>query len=348
MHGQRLNGVRGLILLIAAAALVPAPSAAAQDAGWQLAPDVTCLWRPCATFTPTSSREVLEQGWWAPLAIKEPGLLVFPPGYSTLKRPSTQQVLTIGPGSILYSGRSDFRAIQPLYVRYEHPGTDAAPLEITLPTVILGTEGTVFRIEPDGPTRLTVTVEKGNILYRWIDSSLRPGEPLPEGQALNTSSIEPRSFTIEQGTTRGIRPGYRSVPTSKGLPRHWPELKAQLEAELATGRPALTPEQLTLVASDFLPTWPPSEQLAAAKLIALSQSESPLAGRVIFQLWLQARQAGPGSEQARELEALLQSRFAETAWPAALEGILALDAQRAQDEGAQDEGTQDGTEGEDP
>lgn len=301
----------------------------AQEGGWRIAADMTCLWRSCATFQPNDGTPELIQSWRSPLSLTQPGRLHFPAGYTRLERPSTQQVLIVGPGNVLYQGGSAFHALQGLYLKYEHAAQAPAPLEILLPTLILGTEGTRFELESESSRQLRIAVEDGRVLLGWIDAPLATRIPLEPGQVLTASSLEPRSFSISQGGTRGVPTGSRGL-SSRGLTQALTRVEAQFEQALETGRLQLNDDDLTLLGAEILPRWAPERRLLAANALALGRPDDPVAGRVVFQLWVQARELNPEGEDTEALAQRLNDAFAQTAWPAAVEGMLVLEASRSQ------------------
>lgn len=328
---QRLGSVPALLAAAIAWVMagwlsLTASTALAVGLDWQVNPDLTCLWRTCATFQPADGSPMRVQSWNERLLLDRPGRLSFPAGRTWLERPATQQVLEVGPGALLYRGSSSFYALQPLYMKYEHVGSQATPLQVLLPTLILGTEGTLFRVVPEGVGELSIEVTEGRVLYQWIDAPLTPYEVLNAGLMLSTSSLVPRQSALSTGTSKGVTVGARMPLSARALRVARQQAEEALAREQSTGRRHLRDEELVLLGSEVLTRWTADQQRVAAETLAAVHPDDPVAGRVVYQLWLQAHLTDPKSALAGVLEALLLRAFAQTAWPAAIEGILQREA----------------------
>lgn len=298
------------------------------DAGWQL-PRRLCWTSECASFSPSDGTPAQTQSWRSSTRLDRPGLLTLPPGLTRIERPATGQVILAGPGLLLYQGRSSFSALQPLELQYTHEDQSPASLEILLPTLILGTEGTRFRILPIDAAQVQIGVEQGTIWYQQSDRPQVPRKALPQGQYLVASSLvtgRERRSAIPSNGLRQTRMGRRGIQASP-LPLTLQALARQLEQEALHRTSPLSDDQLTVLASAVLPHWSDEERRQVAELLALRRPEDQAAGRVILQLWLQSSLEAPDGQAAQALEALLREHFAHTSWPGVLEGyryVLAI------------------------
>lgn len=312
----------GMVLL--GTALAPAPArgepstTSGMDRGWKLSPKL-CFGTSCATFTPSDGSSPRTQGWLSEVRLDRPGIVQLPPGTTRIERPSTGQVIQVGPGLLLYQGGSRFSALQPLEMQYLHETQGPGPLEILLPTLILGTEGTRFCIVPVGAAHVQVGVEQGAVWYRRSDQPQTSATALKQGQRLHASSLTPellqRSLIPPEGMpkARRVTRGLQALPDTPG------KLLAALEQD-TPGLSSLSDAELVAVAESKLPFWSASERLEVARGLARYRPQNHTAGRVLLQLWAQCMLEPGASDAAQALETLLKDAFSETAWPAILAG----------------------------
>lgn len=305
--------------------LAQTASAEPPQASWLIPAQLRCLVVACATFYPADGSLPQPQSWNSAVELDRPGRLVVASSGTVLEHPLTAQQLELGPGTLLYLGGARFQPLSGMSVRYVHPPTSKAPLEILLPTFILGTEGTQFDLLPLSTQEVAVVQHEGRVLWRRLDTPLAPSNTLEAGYTLTLSTLSPTQLSLEPQLTRGLR----SVRSSSHLPTP-DELLRILEEERLSARLLLDDETLDQLSAETLPTLTLEQRQAVATLLSTTRPDQPLAGRVLFQLWLQARLIPSEAAAAHTFREQLEQTFASTPWPAQLAGMLIHEAMLSQ------------------
>ncbi|MFM7201263.1 MAG: hypothetical protein ACKO6N_10775 [Myxococcota bacterium] len=292
---------------------------------WLIPAQLKCLFVTCALFYPADGSLPQPQSWNSAVELNRPGRLVVESSGTLLEHPLTAQQLELGPGTLLYLGGARFQPLSGMSLRYVHVPTSRAPLEILLPTFILGTEGTQFDLLTLSVQEVAVVQHEGRLLWKRLDTPLAPPQTLDAGYTLTLSTLQPTQHSLEPQLKRGLR----SVRAVSSLPTP-EELLRILEEERLSDRLLLDDETLDQLSAETLPSMTLTQRQAVATLLSTTRPEQPLAGRVLFQLWLQARLIPPEAAAAQSFREQLEQAFTSTPWPAQLAGMLIHEAMLSQ------------------
>lgn len=312
-------GLFGFTSLMYPAQAEPTPGS------WVVPAQLRCLFMACATFYPADGSPPQPQSWRSGIELTRPGRLVVESSETLLEQPLSEQQLELGPGTLLYLGGARFQPLAGMSLSYRHVSSARAPLEILLPTFILGTVGTQFELLPLSLQELAVIQHEGQLLWRRLDAPLAPPNTLEAGKVLTLSTLQPLALSLEPQQSHGVR-SVRSV-ASKQTPA---ELLRILDEERLSARLLLEDETLAQLGSELVPGMTLPQRLTVAQLLSTTRAEQPVAGRVLFQLWLQARLTPSETLASEQLKTLLEEHFASTSWPAQLAGVLLHEAMLAE------------------